>query len=423
MVAQGSVSHADGMPNVARLGQTQSTLSPKSQRSIEQIAAGLAKIAIEPTLSGIYDESVGLLSRLPAVASVILVRPNAHGLLSLCFQYGHPVSERLVDTCTSALHQQWIASHAKDGDVTGPAPFALPTRDDILLVPMVSGDALLGGFILVGKTGIPPAVGSAERVSAAAIGTVTAQAIDNLLTRQRAAIAMSPLEHGAQQVSMRKAIGRDLHDGPTQELALAGITLDRLVRTLGEDQAIAADARQARDLIDKAVSGMRDIIGKLRTEQQPAPSATGPLRALVAEMAPTSPSLEVDIAEVSGVKLAPNVERAMIGIVREALHNVRKHAGADEVRLEVKRLDDHVEIAVVDDGVGFSGESPDGHFGLEQIRELAEETGGSIEIGSRPGSGTSVRARIPMHAGQPHRLVPADGPIGDSPERRSDAVR
>ena len=113
-------------------------------------------------------------------------------------------------------------------------------------------------------------------------------------------------------------------------------------------------------------------------------------------MAPTSPSMELDISEVSGVRLAPQVERAMIGIVREALHNVRKHARADEVRLEVRRIDDHVEIAVVDDGVGFSGGSPDGHFGLDQIKELAEETGGQIEIGSAPGSGTSIRARIPM---------------------------
>jgi signal transduction histidine kinase len=115
-------------------------------------------------------------------------------------------------------------------------------------------------------------------------------------------------------------------------------------------------------------------------------------------MAPTTPTLEVDINEVSGVRLAPQVERAMIGIVREALHNVRKHARADEVRLEVRRLDDHVEIAVVDDGVGFSGGSPDGHFGLDQIRELAEETGGSVVIESTPGAGASVRARIPMES-------------------------
>ena len=405
MVAQGLKSQSEPLHAVSRLPQPQSVLSPRSQRSIEQIAAGLAKIAIESTVSGIYDEAIGLLIRLPAVATVAVVRPDDHGLLTLSYQFGPPIPEPLVRCCTTALHQQWIASHARDGDVTGPAPFALDSRDDVLLVPMVSGDALLGGFILVGKTGIPPAVGSAERVSAAAVGTVTAQAIENLLTRQRAALAISEAERDAAHIQLRKSVGRELHDGPTQELALAGITLDRLVRTLGAEMAISADARQARDLIDKAIAGMRTVVGKLRTQEQPAPSATGPLRALVAEMAPTSPSLELNINEVSGVRLAPHVERAMIGIVREALHNVRKHARADEVRLEVRRIDDHVEIAIVDDGVGFSGGSPDGHFGLEQIRELAEETGGKIEIGSRPGSGTSIRARIPMATSGPRSPV------------------
>lgn len=396
MIAQGSLRQSEPLPHIGRLPQAPTVLSPRSQRSIEQIAAGLAKIAIESSITGVYAEAVSLLGRLPAVATVAVVRPDDQGLLTVSYQHGEPIEPTLAATCAKALHQQWIASHARDGDVTGPAPFLLPSPDDVMLVPMVSGDALLGGFILVGRSGIPPAVGSAERVAAAAIGTVTAQAIDNLLTRQRAAIAVSEAERDAAQVQLRRSVGRELHDGPTQELALAGITLDRLIRTLGEDQVVTADARQARDLIDKAVSGMRAVIGKLRVQEKPATSATGPLRALIAEMAPTTPSMELNIHEVSGVRLAPHVERAMIGIVREALHNVRKHARADEVRLEVRRIDDHVEIAVVDDGVGFSGDSPDGHFGLEQIRELAEETGGQIEIGSAPGTGTSVRARIPM---------------------------
>jgi len=411
--------HADEpvrMP--ARSAAPQAVLTPRSQKSIEQIAAGLASIAIQPTLRDIYREAVALLARLPAVGTVAIIQRDGHGMLSMSEQTGKPIPEALIDKSTLAIHQKWIGSHARDGEVTGPAPFALPNHDDVLLVPMVSGDALLGGFVLVGRNGIPPAVGSAERVSAAAIGTVTAQAVDNLLVRQRAAAAVSALGHESSQIDVRKSLGRDLHDGPTQELALAGMTLDRLVRTLGEDQPISADARQARDLIDKAINGMRGIIGKLRTQETPAPSATGPLRALVAEMAPTSPALEVNISEVSGVKLAPQVERAMMGIVREALHNVRKHAHAEEVRLEVRRVDDHVEIAVVDDGVGLTGRAAEGHFGLEQIRELAEETGGSIQITQAGTKGTSIRARIPMG------VRPVGEPSGRSPDSgHEDGVR
>jgi signal transduction histidine kinase len=410
VVAQGISEESDRVTLPARATNA-TVLTPRSQKSIEQIAAGLAAIAIQPSLKLIFGEAVALLARLPAVGTVAVIRRDDHGLLNLTQQTGVPIPEPLVAAATSAIHQQWIASHARDGEPTGPAPFALSSRDDVLLVPMVSGDALLGGFILVGKNGIPPAAGSAERVSAAAVGTVTAQAIENLLARQRAAAAVSQLTHESMQLDVRKSLGRELHDGPTQELALAGITLDRLVRNLGPEQAVSADARQARDLIDKAVNGMRSIIGKMRTQEAPAPSATGPLRALIAEMAPTSPNLALDISEVSGVRLAPEVERAMMGIVREALHNVRKHARAEEVRLEVRRVDDHVEIAVVDDGVGLNGRAADGHFGLEQIRELAEETGGSIEIGSAGLRGTSVRARIPMDAQMRSDDVPS--PIPD----------
>ncbi|HQY31598.1 MAG TPA: histidine kinase, partial [Thermomicrobiales bacterium] len=253
----------DRAPGARQAVVTPPILTARSQKSIEQIAAGLASIANQPSLKMILTEATALLARLPAVGDVAVIRRDDHGLLALTQQSGSPLAEVLVAAATSALHQQWIASHARDGEVTGPAPFALLTRDDVLLVPMVSGDALLGGFIVVGRNGIPPAVGSAERVSAAAIGTVTAQAIDNLLARQRAAAAVSALGHETTQLDVRKSLGRELHDGPTQELALAGITLDRLVRDLGAEQAISADARQARDLIDKAVTGMRQIIGKL----------------------------------------------------------------------------------------------------------------------------------------------------------------
>jgi signal transduction histidine kinase len=220
--------------------------------------------------------------------------------------------------------------------------------------------------------------------------------MESIVLRQRLELSISRAEHETELTTARKAISRELHDGPTQDLALAGLTLDRLVQSLGEDRPISADARQARDLIDRAVLGMRKAIGRLRSSQPPAPSITGPLRELLAEMAPAAPGLEVDFQEVSGVRLAPELERAMIGIVREALHNVRKHADAESVRLEVRRVEDAVEIAVIDDGVGFEGPSPSGHFGLDQIRELAEETGGRLETRSAPGAGTSVKAWIPL---------------------------
>jgi signal transduction histidine kinase len=369
-------------------------------RPVELIASGLAAISSERTISGIYRAGCALASRLPAVSGVAVLRPDERGLMAAVFAIPTGIPTELAATASASLHKRWIASHAPGALQSSLGPFTVDDRPELLIVPLVSGDTMLGGLLLAGKRGTTIAPSSAERISASAIAAVMAQSLEVSSLRQRLDGSISRSEHDTEMTSARKTISRELHDGPTQDLALAGLTLDRLVIALGADQPISADARQARDLIDRAVLGMRTTIGKLRSKQPPAPSITGPLRELIAEMDPAAPEFQVDFQEVSGVRLAPEVERAMIGIVREALHNVRKHANADSVRLEVRRVNDSVEIAVTDDGVGIQGNAPVGHFGLEQIRELAEETGGRLEVDSNPGesSGTSVRAWIPLSA-------------------------
>jgi signal transduction histidine kinase len=387
-----------------------------SARSVDHIAPGLASIASERTTSGIYRASCTLASRLPGVSGVAVLRPDDRGLLTAIYAIPTGIPSELAATASASLHQRWIASHAPGALAHALGPYSVDDRPELLIVPLVSGDSMLGGLLLAGKRGTAIATTAAERISASSIAVVMAQALEVAGLRQRIEQSISRSDHDAELTSARKLISRELHDGPTQDLALAGLTLDRLVIALGADQPISADARQARDLIDRAVLGMRKAIGKLRSKQPQAPSITGPLRELLAEMDPAAPEFKVDFQEVSGVRLAPEVERAMIGIVREALHNVRKHANADSVRLEVRRVDDSVEIAVTDDGDGIQGNTPAGHFGLEQIKELAEETGGRLEVNSKhgSGSGTSVRAWIPLTGQIQSAAVGAGKPVTKS---------
>ncbi|MGI8477068.1 MAG: sensor histidine kinase [Thermomicrobiales bacterium] len=370
--------------------------SPPSARATDQISGGLAAISRERTLSGVYRAACAQALRIGGVGGAAVLRHDDRGLLSAAYANPAGIPVEIVNAASASLHQRWIASHAPRAADGVLAPYHVDDRPEILIAPLVSADALLGGLLLVARRGAIPAATASDRVAVAAIGAVASQAIETIVLRQRLDISMSRADHERELTTARRGISRELHDGPTQDLALAGLTLDRLVIALGAELAISADARQARDLIDRAVVGMRQSIGKLRSTQPPAPSITGPLRELLAEMEPAAAGFEVEFKEVSGVRLAPEVERAMIGIVREALHNVRKHAKAESVRLEVRRVDGAVEIAVTDDGVGFQGDAPAGHFGLEQIRELAEETGGRIDIGPAPGNGTAVRAWIPL---------------------------
>ena len=376
---------------------------PRRVDGANALAAGLAVLAAGRSIGDVDRRACGLIAQLPRVAGVAMLRQGERGLLAQAHAPSTaPLAPALVARAAYALHQRWIAAHGPGTPEHGFVPFVDDERPDLLVAPLVHGDVLFGGLAVTGRDGGPPT--HADRTTVVAVAAVATQALLGLSLRHRLDQSVSRAEQTAELTETRKLIARELHDGPAQDLALAGLTLDRLVTTLGADQAISADARQARDLIDRAVLGMRKAIGKLRAPQAPAPSITGPLRALLTEIAPGAPGLEVDFGGVSGVQLAPEVERAVIGIVREALHNVRKHAQAETVRLEVRRAAEGMEVAVVDDGVGFAGAAPPGHFGLEQIRELAEGTGGRLEIGSRAGEGTAVRAWIPLVAGKTERL-------------------
>jgi signal transduction histidine kinase len=75
---------------------------------------------------------------------------------------------------------------------------------------------------------------------------------------------------------------------------------------------------------------------------------------------------------------------------------VRKHARADAVDIDVEPSADGIQIVIKDNGTGFDlTRTPEGHFGLEIMRERAESVGGTVEIDSRLGAGTRVGIWVP----------------------------
>lgn len=98
--------------------------------------------------------------------------------------------------------------------------------------------------------------------------------------------------------------------------------------------------------------------------------------------------------------LPAGVELQLIRIVQEALANVRKHARATKVSVDVRRRDGNVIAQIVDDGIGFNtgartrSEFP--RFGLVTMRERAETVGGTLRVDSAPGSGTTVLFEMPF---------------------------
>jgi len=86
--------------------------------------------------------------------------------------------------------------------------------------------------------------------------------------------------------------------------------------------------------------------------------------------------------------------------VQEALTNIAKHAGASHAWVRLAAVDGQVELQIRDDGVGFDTDQlaalvKSGHFGLAGMRERVEMAGGSYQLSSDPGDGTTITVLLP----------------------------
>jgi signal transduction histidine kinase len=88
------------------------------------------------------------------------------------------------------------------------------------------------------------------------------------------------------------------------------------------------------------------------------------------------------------------VEQTAYFVVLEALSNATKHAGATRVRIDVGRRDDALVLAVADDGLGGARVLPDG--GLAGLIDRVRGIGGTVDLSSPPGGGTTVAAELPL---------------------------
>ena len=99
-------------------------------------------------------------------------------------------------------------------------------------------------------------------------------------------------------------------------------------------------------------------------------------------------------------EIAPDRAAALYRVAQEALTNVRKHAGAQSVHVQLFALEDEVTLEIADDGAGFEPDSlaVTPGFGVRGLLERARGLDGWAEISSSPGRGTTVMFSIPPHA-------------------------
>jgi signal transduction histidine kinase len=192
----------------------------------------------------------------------------------------------------------------------------------------------------------------------------------------------------------------ELHDETLQELAGLKVLLIGARATRDVD-TVHTTLDQAIEQIDTEITGLRRLITDLRPAALDTFGTKAALEGLAERITTTSGleiELEVDLdyeSERAAQRHPPALESAMYRLVQEALTNVVKHAEATVVEVSVTERDNRIEIVVQDDGHGFDPDATTDGFGLLGMRERASLVGGQLEVESRPGEGTTVRATIP----------------------------
>ena len=207
---------------------------------------------------------------------------------------------------------------------------------------------------------------------------------------------VSALEVARAVEAERLRIARDLHDGPAQVLSNLVLEAEILERMLKRDPGAVEPALQDfRNSVRNAVADMRRFMFELRPDSLDDLGLIATLRRLTSEWQQrTGVTCRLNVTGDER-RLGSELEEALYRIVQEALTNVRRHAGAREVEVNVDFGAASVGLRVRDDGAGFDAEEYEagavaGKLGLVGMRERAQSAGGTLEVRSRPGAGTDV---------------------------------
>jgi len=257
-------------------------------------------------------------------------------------------------------------------------PFT-PPADSWLVLPL--GDHL--GVVIAEPAGtLGPESGAVLRLLGDLLGAGIATA------RLRREIERTALERE------RLRLAADVHDGLAQDLALA---MRELALLESGPSAEAAEASRVR--LRAAVTSAHGIVrSRLTGMVAPRPGGLRPaLEELCERFGQRGLPVRLE-GDAELPDLPPPVAVAAIRVLSEALANAERHAGARSAVLDARCAGERLELAVRDDGRGFTAsDAPaEGHFGLLLMRERARAAGGSLSIESDPGRGTRVSLDLPL---------------------------
>jgi signal transduction histidine kinase len=202
----------------------------------------------------------------------------------------------------------------------------------------------------------------------------------------------------------RVRIASDFHDGPLQSFISLQMRLEILRKLMERDlNAGMSDLKQLQALAQTQVRDLRTFLHSMRPVDVDGANLVATARR-AAESFQKESGIPVTFLGTNGpIGLPQEMTLEVLQMLREALHNVQKHAGASRVAVALEKTDRGLEISIDDNGHGFGFA---GSYSLEELELLrlgpaslkrrARSINADLLLESRPGRGAGVKFRIPL---------------------------
>jgi signal transduction histidine kinase/ligand-binding sensor domain-containing protein len=195
----------------------------------------------------------------------------------------------------------------------------------------------------------------------------------------------------------RNRIAREIHDTLAQGYVGVSVQLEVLAELLRKNRTEAAVKQldQTRTQVREGLAEARQSIWALRSQDSGEKTLPVRLRRM-AENAGLG-GLETQFKVYGAYRpLSPDTEQELLRIAQEAIQNVQRHSGAKSLTVQIEYLPGAIALDIRDDGRGFDTTEAaglEGHYGLTGMRERAATFGGTLEVISGAGRGTTIRVR------------------------------
>lgn len=303
--------------------------------------------------------------------------PAGHGILGVIISEARPL--RLDDVTADPRSVGFPPNH--------------PTMRSLLGMPVMARGQVFGNIYLTEKQDASTFTDDDERVLRV-LATQAGVAVENARLYEETQLAQSELRR-LEVLDERERIAKELHDGVIQSLFAVGMSLQGAA-ALTQDENMTARIESAVEDIDGAIRDLRNYIFGLRPGILADRQLDQALRELAAEFEErTDVVTVVEVDPIVASELA-SVASDVVQLAREALSNVSRHAEATTCRVTLRHENGGAMLEIDDDGRGFELSGTHGGLGLANLRERIDSLGGSLDIQSRAGEGTTVRATLPL---------------------------